>query len=246
MTSAVRRPADFARAYRLHTKAGKRLLGVDYGSWKTGVALYDPVADACKELVTLRVQQHMPSGATLVALLRSSGLTYLHFAVSKDVQTARRVRDLVRQYDCFGVVRSRLLLRYACKRRVMRYLLSVSRWLDGRKPTLVKTAARSGLFLPSSPRCWTRCPVYAQMTCPQSELGILIVIAACVVSQGASCEVTLWNERYSTVAARDVLIEAREDRPPRSRKPRFSPSEAQQVDRIAARLVLEDFVKYAL
>ncbi len=68
----------------------------------------------------------------------------------------------------------------------------------------------------------------------------------CCRFQGTELPLTLWNERYSTVAARDALVAARGARPPRSRKPTFSTSEVQLIDQIAARLLLEDFVEALL
>ena len=67
--------------------------------------------------------------------------------------------------------------------------------------------------------------------------------------------VTTWCERFTTVAARDVIVQRREDladmyddggeveggkgKQRRSRKPRFSPTDKQAVDRVAARLILQ-------
>jgi hypothetical protein len=50
---------------------------------------------------------------------------------------------------------------------------------------------------------------------------------------------TVWNERYSTIVARDALVAERGPRPLRSRKPSFTLNETFQIDRIAASVVLE-------
>ncbi len=67
MTSALkglRSSAAFAREYLHQDRTSKRLLGIDFGSWKTGVALYDPAVSLrhCEELVTLKAQQHLVAG----------------------------------------------------------------------------------------------------------------------------------------------------------------------------------------